>query len=237
VSINYTTGVWTIERGLLGTEAVDHGTSLEGTNLRCYLLIPGKFSWIMGPEPPPQDKKFLWDNMCVAVVQAQIIGQAPITMNLLPSFATQPPRPGVRSMGGAAYINLRAFGVVGVDSNTDKADAAQCWETIRYVYAKTDDDGEDPEVIVCWINGTDVRLVGIVTANTGESTVGVQMPLGSRWPPNMLSACLGALDGLNNLVSTMTFDDSDKAQFSMDGYFRAVVRSGTGTNLRVVVQT
>lgn len=53
----------------------------------------------------------------------------------------------------------------------------------------------------------------------------------------MLSACLGALDGLNNLVSTMTFDDSDKAQFSMDGYFRAVVRSGTGTNLRVVVQT
>lgn len=243
-------GAFTIERGLLGTEALDHLMMPDGSAIKFYLLVPGKFSWILGPEPPPQGKKFLWDNMCVCRVEAQIAleGQPVAHVDLIPTATTVPARPGRRSMGGAAYINLRVDGDYVAGDNSNKADAAQSWETLRYVQLKADVVLTDTTVYVCWVEplGIDVYLVGSLIILAGETSsgdsFGAQMPgvpgdTTIVWPPNMLKKCSGGLNIITGDLNPSMGFTNVRAQFKQDGYFRFVVNEGTGTNLRAVVQT
>ncbi len=247
VSIDYSTGVWTIERGQLGTEALDHVLRPDGGQIKLYLLIPGKFQKIMGPEPPPQNWKFLWDNMAVCVVQAQILSDgAPVTtQSQFPTFATVPARPGRRSMGGAAYINLRIDGDYEATNVSNKADAVQSFETLRHVHAKCDECTSDTVVHICWIDPQDafsVWVVATVTIAAGATSSGLsegaQMPSFEHiWPPNMLSQGAALVDGVLQPGQTFSPDPDNSRLWSQDGYFQAVVQEGTGRNLRVVVQT
>jgi hypothetical protein len=250
VSIDYGSGAWTITRGMFGTTPAGH------TAMLFYLLVPGRFQKVLLDEVAPQCWKFLWPNMVVAIVQAQVLGGAPTQLTTFAADDGQGARPGLRTMSGAAYISLGIDGSITDGQNTNLADAGQSWETIRTQIAKV---GTPPVtnpfvMLLCWIapNGTDVGLLGTITiaATDSDSYDPVGDPPRNRqmpylysandpiWPPVRLTRCNSAIDALTgDLLATMTFGDRE-VYFEPNGDIRGVVVTASGAaDLRVTLET
>lgn len=250
VSIDYDSGEWTITRGVLGTTPAAH------TAMRFYLLIPGRFQKVLLPtDVAPHRWKFLWPNMVVAIVEAQLLGSIVTQLTLFPADDGQGARPGLRTMSGAAYVSLGIDGALTVGQNTNRVDAGQSWETIRAQFAKvlTAPSGGSCVVLLCWIapNGTDIGLLGTITIADGalqsydvstDAPRNRQMPYlydanDPIWPPVLLTRCVGALDGFGALVETMTFGDRE-VYFEPNGDILAVVKTANGaSDLRITLET
>lgn len=249
VSIDYATGAWVIARGVLGTTIRAH------TDARFYLLVPGRFQKVLGSEAAPQCWKFLWPNMVVAIAEGQLLGAAVTQLTLFPADDGQGARPGLRTMSGAAYIQLTIDGALTFGANIARVDAGQSWETIRAQYAKVQfaPSGADAVILLCWVapNGTDVGLLGTITIPDGEFASydfsmdpprGRQMPYlydanDPIWPPVRLTRCIDALDTDGSLLPTMTFGDRE-VYFEPNGDIAGVVTVPAGAQgLRVTLET
>jgi hypothetical protein len=250
VSIDYTSGAWTILRGVFGTTPAAH------TAMRFYLLVGGRFQKVLMSEVAPQCWKFLWPNMVCAICEAQLLGSQVTQLTLFPADDGQGARPGLRTMSGAAYISIGIDGAIADGQNTNKADAGQSWETIRTQIAKVNvaPSGADFVMLLCWIapNGTDVGLLGTITIADGDfqsydpSTDPPrdrQMPylynaLDPIWPPVRLTRCVDAIDALTgDLLSTMTFG-AREVYFEPNGDIVGVVITASGAgDLRVTLET
>lgn len=141
----------TLQRAANGAAAgiAQYGSILRThTGAQFYRLINKIFQAPANSAAGPQLCKFLWDNMTVAAVTAQIPGESPVTLNLapLPYVAgsspptldprQNPPAPGLRTMNGAAYTNLGALGSLGVGQTADTRVPVQAHESLRTAYGR-----------------------------------------------------------------------------------------------------
>lgn len=249
VSINYTSGAWTITRGMFGTTPAAH------TAKRFYLMVGGRFQKVLMAEVAPHCWKFLWPNMVVAICEAQLLGGQVTQLTLFPADDGQGARPGLRTMSGAAYVSIGIDGALTDGQNTNRVDAGQSWETIRTQIAKVAaaPSGAACVVLLCWIapNGTDVGLLGTITIADGDvqsydpssdAPRNRQMPYlydanDPIWPPVRLTRCVDAIDALTgDLLSTMTFG-AREVYFEPNGDVVGVVLHASGAgDLRVTLE-
>jgi hypothetical protein len=262
IGIDQSTGHYIISRGLFGSTIVAHNCDL-------FRLVSTSMSRPIGSAIGAQKWKFLWDNMCVCAVSGRVGASAPLTILLTPTGADgiNKARPGLRTMGGAAYTNLGVLGTLTLGQTAISRVSIQAWETIRCVYAKVSSApiGADLIINVVYIaaDGVSCGLVDQVTIPAGSFCSynvltppdGQQMPYHTNWntlsphqldwPPNKLTKLTSALDSNGNLQLPITQDPTNYVIFAPDGSTRGsldfiisqIGSSVAGSNLVVTVQT
>ncbi len=216
--IDDTTATFTLERRPNGAPA---GQAQFASQIRShgtceiYRLVNKIFP--ITPGNTPQIYKFLWPDMTVCAAQGNIVGFDATTINLAqPPFAegttavdprTNPPCPGLRTLNGAAYVDIGILGDLAIGQTAIARISVQDWESIRTVYARVRVPPSGPgtfrgDVTACIVayvmfisppDGMGAREVGLIdtlvvrnggymTYSTGNQPDGRMMPYHVYWP-------------------------------------------------------
>lgn len=249
-----------------------YGSILTGhSDAALFRLINEQFEKTVDFSGGPQVLKLPWDSMTVAAVELTGAGLAtPALVNLapapyLPDGVTVnsrlfPPSPGLRTMNGAAYTSLGAFGALYAGQTAVARVPVQAWESVRYVYGSvriaptgpTTFNGDENACIVvyvCYIlkDISQAALVDTLVIDTGDLVSypssnppdGRQMPRhfywghiapNLDWPPSILPELTGALNASGNLQLGFSVSTSTGIVMAPDGYLDFIIGQ-VGTTL------
>lgn len=232
------------------------------------------------PSGLPQQWTWAWPNRCVVAAVGQVaglLGNSSLgTVNLAPgadpvkSFPGLGPAirggglippgqaPGLRTLSGAAYINLSASGPLTVGQVADQRIQVQSWSSIRCVVATllTPSSSAIVKVHVLWISPdfSQVGLIDTVLIPVGQLTNysiadlprNRQMPyhangwvLPQSWPPNELPLIAGSplVAGVLTLPIVPIDNSPNNLIFAPDGWIDFIVETpGNAAGLIINVQ-
>lgn len=213
--------------------------------------------------------EWAWANKCVCAVAATARGAGAdgttTITNLAPSSVGtgNVAYPGLRTMNGAAYA-LTATGTLTVGQTADQRITVQSWHSLRTIYGvvRTSPVGADLKISVVYIShdrSTAALIDALVIKDgtfisypPGTLPQTRQMPYHNTWtpasyltagsgfPPNILPALTGALDGNGNLQTGFTVSGSP-VTMAPDGEIDFIVTqigsSTAGANATIIVQS
>lgn len=167
------------------------------TGVAFYRLIPRVFTTDMQSNAGLQTVPFYWPSMTVPAITG-FLPQGIVTLNFTPQIflpgteppqvdpRNNPPTPGLRTMEGAAYINLGHLGILAVGQVATVRASVQAWQSIRTVYArvKSAPSGSTPYsngvitdadacivIYVCYVDPSgSVGLVDTLVIDNGKFT-------------------------------------------------------------------
>lgn len=262
--------------------------AIGGSQVKLFRLEPKVFTGSISqniygtsatPSGLPQQWSWAWPNKCAAAALGQTVGlfgnSSLGTVNLAPGVIVKkvppndqpsggyvpngsPKAPGLRTMSGAAYVNLSASGTLEVGTTAAQRIQVQSWSSIRCVTATvlTPSTTDQVKIHVVWIS-PDFSTVGLIDTllidpnsyvnySSSDPPNARQMPyhangwvLSTDWPPNELPLASGPplSGGILTLPITPTDASPNNPIFSPDGWIDFIVETpGDASDLTVNVQ-